>query len=271
MGKILFLHGFAQNPDEIASKCRQLRHFVPAEFSFPAAAIKLMSYDGDMSDRARDIDGSTARYAWNLPTEDMSTNLINLEMTLARLVPLLEQQGPFDGIMGFSQGAAVASAICSLLEKPSCLIRHPAFKFAVLFCGARPSSSQFDHIYRDIETPSLHLVGKQDIMVPTERSLGLANAFNRSAVVYHPGNHFIPQGTVYTRLMADFVNNHLQHETKLELESVNDLPSKADATVVGRLQYPVTLDGETTDRLKKARKVRLIKRPPLSRIRTLAC
>ncbi|ORY81532.1 serine hydrolase FSH, partial [Protomyces lactucae-debilis] len=110
-------------------------------------------------------------------------------------------KAPFDGILGFSQGAACAAAITSLLdqvsraspavvnklEKYADAMYHPRFKFAILFCGARPAAASFDWLYKDISTPSLHLIGQRDVMVPLERSEQLAESFVKADVLFHPG------------------------------------------------------------------------------------
>ncbi|CCG84296.1 protein of unknown function [Taphrina deformans PYCC 5710] len=147
---------------------------------------------------------SADRYSWNYPEDNMSTNLLDLEASMQRIIPVLETEGPFDGIMGFSQGAAVASAVASILSRDSS-IRHPVMKFAILFCGARPASSIFDGIYHGISTPSLHLVGKQDVMVPLERSLELARAFELPIV----------RGRTMSQFHLKYLLNCLNDETNL--------------------------------------------------------
>lgn len=262
MVRILVLHGFAQSPDEIRSKTRQIQSSLSdTDFVFPSAAVELVSYDGEIDDRSRDVKSAPARFSWNYLHEDMSSHLFNLEATLKRIIPILEGDGPFVGIMGFSQGAAVASAITSLLEKRSVTINHPEFKFAVLFCGARPSSPVFDQLYQDIRTPSLHMVGELDVMVPIERSLQLASAFDTSTVIYHPGNHFIPQGTRFTKAVADFVRQHTssavltpQMEVTGDIVRVDAIQSKK----LSLLQEP-----------RRPRKLRLIRRPSGFRVQML--
>lgn len=264
MVRILVLHGFAQNPEEVASKSRQIQACLSeAAFVFPSAAIELVSFDGDIEDRKRPTKESPARFSWNYPDEDMSSNLFNLKVTLARLIPILEQDGPFDGIMGFSQGAAVASAVTSLLEKRTIRINHPELKFAILFCGARPASTEFNSIYEDIRTPSLHLVGKMDVMVPLDRSLQLAASFAQATIAFHPGNHFIPQGCQFTRMVVDFIRSHTLVATcnlRENLLSANLVRSDSlSATSLPSL-YPEQ---------RKDRKIRLIRRPSGHKVQML--
>jgi hypothetical protein len=65
------------------------------------------------------------------------------------------------GIIGFSQGAAVAAVIASMLERKQTLlpvIKHPPVKFFVSVSGFRMRFDQYNQFY-PINTPSLHVIG----------------------------------------------------------------------------------------------------------------
>ena len=69
--------------------------------------------------------------------------------------------GPFVGILGFSQGAAVAAAIASMLERKQTLfppIEHPPVHFFVSVSGFRMRFEKYNQFY-PISTPSLHVIG----------------------------------------------------------------------------------------------------------------
>ena len=73
-------------------------------------------------------------------------------------------QGPFDGIIGFSQGAALSAIIASMLETNRSQnlfpkFDHPPVKFFVSISGFRMRFKQYDQFY-PISTPSLHLIGE---------------------------------------------------------------------------------------------------------------
>ena len=72
------------------------------------------------------------------------------------------------GILGFSQGAAVAATIASILEKDRGLwrkIRHPAVNFFIAVSGFRWDFKKYDVLY-PISTPSLHVIGTAVISLP---------------------------------------------------------------------------------------------------------
>lgn len=63
--------------------------------------------------------------------------------------------------MGFSQGAAVAAIIASMLERKQTIlpaIKHPPVRFFVSFSGFRMRFEQYSQFY-PINTPSLHVIG----------------------------------------------------------------------------------------------------------------
>jgi hypothetical protein len=65
--------------------------------------------------------------------------------------------------MGFSQGAALAGAIASMLEKGTKqdvlpTIEHPPFVFFISVSGFRLWFDTYDPLY-PIHTPSMHVIG----------------------------------------------------------------------------------------------------------------
>lgn len=103
--------------------------------------------------------------------------------------------GPFDGILGFSEGA---SAAASLLLRQAAQQHAPAFKFAVFFCGIPPAhyrSRGFilaDESSERIRIPTAHIVGSKD--PGHQASLALYHLCGeQSAGIYdHKKGHTIP-------------------------------------------------------------------------------
>ncbi|XP_077517549.1 esterase OVCA2-like isoform X3 [Amblyomma americanum] len=101
-------------------------------------------------------------------------------------------EGPFDGILGFSQGAAMAAMILLMqcLKKVEC-----SFKFGVLVAGFRSRSSAHDHLFAKeglIDVPTLHIVGETDNIIPKAQAIEILPFFVSPSVLYHPGGHFLP-------------------------------------------------------------------------------
>ncbi|KAK4852801.1 hypothetical protein QYF36_027168 [Acer negundo] len=74
--------------------------------------------------------------------------------SLSYLKTVFAQQRPFDGILGFSQGAAMAASICALRERPK---GELDIRFGILCCGYALPSTEFQP--GSINCPSLHIFG----------------------------------------------------------------------------------------------------------------
>lgn len=110
--------------------------------------------------------------------------------------------GPFDGILGFSQGAAMAALILCL-QSLGRLTSN--FKFGVLIAGFKSRSSFHDALYTDglVKVPTLHIVGETDAVIPKPQAMEIVPFFTSPRVVFHPGGHFIPTtGPCKTDYMA---------------------------------------------------------------------
>jgi fermentation-respiration switch protein FrsA (DUF1100 family) len=173
-----------------------------------------------------------------------------------KLAEVLKSEGPFDGVIGFSQGGAMAAMLASLLEPgrraafekvyseggltyPASFTEdtgyvestlHPPLKFAVSYSGfaARGVEAYRAFYEPKIATPVLHFLGTLDAVVEEARSLALVERCEESEgrVVYHPGGHFLPSSQkAYVGALVGFMKEILhkaEGETKEE-ESVEDM------------------------------------------------
>ena len=94
----------------------------------------------------------------------------------------------FDGVLGFSQGAALAGLLAGL---------RGDLGFAILVGGFVSPEPDHRSLYRSLagsRVPSLHLIGDADSIVEPRESMRLAEVFTDSVVAQHPGGHVIPSG-----------------------------------------------------------------------------
>ena len=61
---------------------------------------------------------------------------------------MFEEQGPFDGILSFSQGACLGAIICILKERGD--QRFANFNFAILGAGYRSRTVQHEKFYNKV-------------------------------------------------------------------------------------------------------------------------
>lgn len=264
--KILMVHGFTQSGPNFHAKTRalekNLQKAFPAgiTFSFPTAPIRLAHADIPFptSNEAKENgeEEETDAWAWWRRKGDGEPyRYEGIELGLEKLASVLKEEGPFDGVIGFSQGGAMAAMLASLLEPDrrkafEALCKdggmsypqsfeadtgyieetiHPPLKFAVSYSGfAARGVDLYRGFYEPkIKTPMLHFIGTLDTVVEEARSLALVEHCEESEgrVVYHPGGHFLTTQKTYVAALVGFIKEVLhkaEHGEKQE-ESVEDM------------------------------------------------
>lgn len=140
------------------------------------------------------------------------------ERSRAALVRIFNEQGPFDGVLGFSQGAILTSILCGLRHppgqppNPECPFR---FSFAVMIGGFQARDTNLSTLYDKRELykiPSLHTFGTADYIVSEADSMKLAERFDEPRIVIHDGGHVVPDTKEFKATLQVFVKE--QYENK---------------------------------------------------------
>lgn len=264
--KILMIHGFTQSGPNFHAKTRALeKHLQKAfpagvEFSFPTAPIRLAHADIPFPTSSEAKEGGeeeeTDAWAWwRRKGEGEPYVYEGIELGFEKLASVLKTEGPFDGVIGFSQGGAMAGMLASLLEPgrrkafealcekggmayPKSFKAdtgsveetiHPPLKFAVSYSGFAPRGVDLYRGFYEpkITTPTLHFIGTLDTVVEEARSLALAERCEKSEerVVYHPGGHFLTTQKTYVSLLVGFLKEtlHMADHGDVKEESVEDM------------------------------------------------
>ncbi|KAJ5484809.1 hypothetical protein N7539_004797 [Penicillium diatomitis] len=109
----------------------------------------------------------------------------------------IKREGPFDAVMGFSQGAALAAALIAhdAKENPS---GPPLFRAGVFICSASPwESSGLERIESKPDTwaiivPTAHIVGNLDSLYPESMKLYSICEPSKAALWDTGSKHMIP-------------------------------------------------------------------------------
>lgn len=135
------------------------------------------------------------------------------------LATLFAEQGPFDGVLGFSQGAALTGLLAGL-RAPSgnaTAERPVQFDFAVVISGfpsVDPDHAQLYQSKDSFDVPSLHIVGRNDFLVPPPLSFDLASRFTSPVILEHAGGHIIT-GTAEVRAgYRQFIEDRVAAKTE---------------------------------------------------------
>uniref|UniRef100_A0A8P0SRH9 2-(3-amino-3-carboxypropyl)histidine synthase subunit 1 n=2 Tax=Canis lupus familiaris TaxID=9615 RepID=A0A8P0SRH9_CANLF len=129
-----------------------------------------------------------------------------LEEALGTVAQALKRLGPFDGLLGFSQGAALAALVCALGQAGDA--RFPLPKFIILVSGFCPRGlgPEESVLQGPLSLPSLHVFGDTDCVIPSQESMQLASRFTGAITLTHPGGHFIPVAAAQRQAYLNFLD-----------------------------------------------------------------
>ncbi|KAI9927954.1 hypothetical protein ASPWEDRAFT_563966 [Aspergillus wentii DTO 134E9] len=268
--KLLMLHGYTQSGALFHAKSRALIKHITKAFPlhevaaiYPTGPIHLNPADipGYEPSPNNDMDEAVEAYGWWRRSNTADPPLyLGLEDGLDAVAKVLRDEGPFDGVIGFSQGAALAAMVAGLLEPgrkdtfarvaeqdkgnsdgvtgfsfPSGFdsLSHPPLKFALCYSGFRSPGARYRAFYEDpaIQTPVLHVLGSLDSVVDDSRSRSLIEACagdpeKEDKVVWHPGGHFLPSQRPYLDAAVRFIKERLDGQGgkgQEEEEDVRDM------------------------------------------------
>ncbi|CAH2040166.1 unnamed protein product, partial [Iphiclides podalirius] len=205
--KILAFHGYRQNGAIFRAKIGSFRKAVSkyAQLTFFSAPHKVVNEDeGDEDSRS-----------WWFNAEDNSFSgkclggpAIGFEDTLHLIEKIVKEYGPFDGFMGFSQGACLVGILAAMQQKG---YLPYTFQFAIFASGFRSGSLVHKGFYdEDINLPSLHVYGESDSIIPKEMSESLINLFNKPVVAEHSGGHYVACSGSIKDAYLDFLHERYQ-------------------------------------------------------------
>ncbi|GKV32678.1 hypothetical protein SLEP1_g41270 [Rubroshorea leprosula] len=186
--KILCLHGFRTSGSFLQ---KQISKWDPSIF----APFQLEFPDGIFPAGGKsDIEGifPPPYFEWFQFNKDF-TEYTNLEECISYLCEYITTKGPFDGLLGFSQGTTLSGLLMGYQMQGKVLKEHPPFKLFIAISGSKfRDPSICDVAYKDkIKVRSVHFIGEKDwLKLPSE---DLANAFEDPLIIRHPQGHTVPR------------------------------------------------------------------------------
>ncbi|KAM7273530.1 hypothetical protein ACFE04_028194 [Oxalis oulophora] len=242
--RILCLHGFRQNASSfkgrtssLAKKLKQIAELVfinaPHELQFIYQPSGSESINGCNSTLLQHnppppIETCKKKFAWlvapsSSPTDETDWKTTDrpfdplqyldqtegFDQSLTFLKKVFSEEGPFDGILGFSQGAAMAALVCAQREK---LHGEVDFRFAILCSGFAVKLNKVKK--GSINCPSLHIFGSEpgkDRQIANNASRELASLFEDgcSVVIEHDSGHIVPTRSPYIDEIKEFLQRFL--------------------------------------------------------------
>ncbi|CAB4315769.1 unnamed protein product [Prunus armeniaca] len=140
------------------------------------------------------------------------------EESLAYIKTVYAQEGPFDGLLGFSQGAAMAAALVCAQQTQRRLLQTGEMEFGfVILCsgfGLMKLIEAEEEKIQMLKCPSLHIFGSdhgKDRQIANQASRKLASLFDEgcSVTIEHDSGHIIPTRPPYIDQVKDFLGRFL--------------------------------------------------------------
>ena len=201
--RILCLHGHGSNNDitdiQLQGLALQARHGVSCD---------LLEAHLDSTAQTPTLELFSERpfrtwFRWYLPTGGPFATS-TLDDSLDRIMEVVDSNGPYDGVYGFSQGAFVCTALCNPTVWRDRFGRTQCpFQFAILansgmsdrlttcqIASAPATKPMRKKLEFPVAIPSLHLVGAKDWY--KEGQVRHASLFEAAMIYEHANGHEIP-------------------------------------------------------------------------------
>ncbi|TLD22328.1 hypothetical protein PspLS_07703 [Pyricularia sp. CBS 133598] len=231
--KILMLHGFTQSGPLFHAKTRAMEKLMVKSLApfnvqptliYPTGPNQLQASDIPGADPAGAEDDPRATDSWAWFRMDPATGAYrHLREGMGRLTEAVREAGGVDGVVGFSQGAAMAGMMTAVLDEPRrevpgsdsarqwvAELREAnggrALKFAVIYSGFQAKPPGLGWMYEPrIRTPTMHFIGSLDTVVDEKRSRDLVDRCENPVVIEHPGGHHVPTSKEYAMPLIGFI------------------------------------------------------------------
>ncbi|CEJ60647.1 hypothetical protein PMG11_09215 [Penicillium brasilianum] len=247
--RILLIHGFAATGSDITAKTapitRRIAELITPdiltefpggiEFLTPDAPLALEpplgfgwntdDYVDDEHDKqtiiAEKKQQQTAKGWWY--GRDTVNGYKGIEVSLSFLAKYIRGR-PIHGVIGFSQGGALAGMVCSLVDcyyNPQkvaairaqglpvddylCLPGQERLRFMMAIGGYQGTLKYYGSLYQwPMHTPSIHTLASMDAIVEHRLSMDLAHSFTSYEIVEYFGSHFVPRDPTSVNALARF-------------------------------------------------------------------
>jgi hypothetical protein len=264
--RLLMLHGYAQNDEIFRAKSRRFSTYMHSayphtELIWANGPVQLQPDDlterspGRNSQQDEPTIDFRAWFHQRIPGKSFQ----EVSDSLSYLADLLQSHGPFDGVVGFSQGSIMAVILASLLQGdirrkayesyphssdttlpyPHAFtnLSHPPLKFGILFCpGLLRTGTEWLWDSPALSTPFCRFVGEWDTVVSDiQRETALEITATKGFVtVTHQGIHGLPTSDVFSKHLPSFFESIISLEEVITCRnaSVSDqkvIPRREDS------------------------------------------
>ena len=256
--RVLVLHGYRQNANKLMKRTRALAKALKSQCG-GGGGVQLVYMNGTNAygDMATQTDNaSESQRVWYEPVEtpaNQTSTVVyqGIERSLDHIATELRTHGPYVGIVGFSQGAVLASLLLVKAASSGNVGLERAvrsLRFFVCISAFEPRCAEW-RLERPLSIASLHIYGRRDQIVTPERSAEYARrCFVASETHEHQHGHFNPGAWPVDKLVA-FINRAMAAAESVEIKAVDDgqplVQSGGSLSANARLVYEHRATAET--------------------------
>ncbi|XVE83085.1 hypothetical protein DITRI_Ditri16bG0058800 [Diplodiscus trichospermus] len=189
--RVLCFHGFRTSGEILRKMLGKWPDTVLEKFDFDFL-------DAPFPARGKsDIEGlyDPPYYEWYRVNE---VECFHFDECIAYIEDYMIKHGPFDGLLGFSQGGMLAAVLPGMQREGVAFTKVPKIKFVIIISGfelrelkSGPPKLLVNAFSVPIECPSIHFIGDKDFL--KERGLKLLKLFVMPFVIYHSTGHTVPK------------------------------------------------------------------------------
>lgn len=258
MVKLLCLPGYLQSGKAFAEKSSGLRKILTKKLNYELDYIDpptligtkeelpfvLSADEAEANEKWNQIVENNLNRCWWIHTDDGQYK--GFQLAVDYVVNIVKEKGPYDGIIGFSQGAAMSAVMANIIG--NLLPEHGSFKAAILFSSFAftvPVNSEdtmndinsevkeldeyskkvilapgFEGYFappQQFPTTVASIFGSEDMVVPPIRSEYLTEQYPELCVVkfQHDGGHYLPNKKVFLNPIVDTIKSAVEQKASL--------------------------------------------------------
>mmetsp|Transcript_23801 Transcript_23801/g.38215 ORF Transcript_23801/g.38215 Transcript_23801/m.38215 type:complete len:259 (-) Transcript_23801:177-953(-) len=206
--RLLCMHGYMMTATKMQSYIAPL-----ADHCAEIATFECLDgfHIADQAEREHSPGETRGRAWWNAKSDLKSStpSYVGAEETFTNLEKIINESGPWDGLLGYSQGAAAAAVLCARMK----------IDVAILIGGFVVRDQSLLKCLEEkspLETNALIVYGNNDEIVPPERAVRMIKYFKEPEIYSYEGGHKIPSK------MSGFqktIHSYLQQTLKRRLNS----------------------------------------------------
>lgn len=211
--KILCLHGYRQNDHVFREKTGALRKLIKGKADFVFVSAPHVIPEAENLQRSPE----QCERGWWFSRDDRSYNALDetdintgYDESISFILQVLARDGPFDGMLGFSQGASLLSLLVHLQQTKPKLFECKSFRFAIFISGFKSLITSHQHCYSTpLHLPSFHIMGSGDHVIPPLSSEQLTLQFPSATAYRHTGGHYVPANPELRDQMRTFLSQFI--------------------------------------------------------------